>query len=96
MKAGAGSYCFLEDGSARNKASALLASEAEKFELWAVNLGLFVAVHGSLDYHLREAGRLSETIRRFGLITELLESQEEMVFMNDPFIPRRMKPMQRA
>ncbi|TLD09898.1 hypothetical protein PgNI_05861 [Pyricularia grisea] len=67
------------------KPAALLASEAEKFELWAVNLGLFVAGHGSLDYRIREAGRLSETIRRF--ITELLGSLDEIVMMNDPFVP---------
>ena len=52
--------------------TASITTEAERFELWAVNLGLFVAGHGSLDYRLREADRLAQTIRRF--LRELLES----------------------
>ena len=52
--------------------AALFTSEAERFELWAVNLGLFVAGHGSLDYRIREAERLAQTIRRF--LQELLNS----------------------
>ena len=36
-----------------------ITAEAERFELWAVNLGLFVAGHGSLDYRVREADRLA-------------------------------------
>lgn len=44
---------------------ALFAGESDRFELWAVNLGLFVAGHGSLSYRLREAERLESTIRRF-------------------------------
>ena len=46
--------------------------EAERFELWAVNLGLFVMGHGSLDYRVREADRLAQTIRRF--LQELMDS----------------------
>ena len=49
-----------------------LATEAERFELWAVNLGIFVAGHGSLDYRLREADRLAQTIRRF--LQEIMDS----------------------
>lgn len=49
--------------------------EHERFELWAVNLGLFVAGHGSLDYRLRQAERLAQTIRRF--LLELTESLTE-------------------
>ena len=30
-----------------------------------MNLGLFVAGHGSLSYRLREAERLESTVRRF-------------------------------
>ena len=30
--------------------AASFTAEAERFELWAVNLGLFVVGHGSLDY----------------------------------------------
>ena len=60
----------LHDGPA-----ALFTAEAERFELWAVNLGLFVAGHGSLDYRVREADRLAQTIRRF--LQELMDSLAE-------------------
>ena len=50
-------------------------AEAERFELWAVNLGLFVVGHGSLDYRVREAERLAQTIRRF--LEELMGSLAE-------------------
>lgn len=55
--------------------AASFASEAERFELWAVNLGLFVVGHGSLDYRVREADRLAQTIRRF--LQELVDTLEE-------------------
>ena len=54
---------------------ALFTAEAERFELWAVNLGLFVVGHGSLDYRVREADRLAQTIRRF--LQELRDSLAE-------------------
>lgn len=44
---------------------ALFAAEADRFELWAINLGLFVSGHGSLDYRIREAESLERTLRRF-------------------------------
>ena len=53
----------------------LFTAEAERFELWAVNLGLFVVGHGSLDYRVREADRLAQTIRRF--LQELMDSLAE-------------------
>lgn len=40
-------------------------AEADRFELWSVNLGLFVAGHGSLDYRLREAEGLRQTVKTF-------------------------------
>jgi hypothetical protein len=55
--------------------AASFAAEAERFELWAVNLGLFVVGHGSLDYRVREADRLAQTIRRF--LQELMDSLAE-------------------
>ena len=55
--------------------AASFAAEAERFELWAVNLGLFVIGHGSLDYRVREADRLAQTIRRF--LQELMDSLAE-------------------
>jgi hypothetical protein len=51
---------------------ASFAAEFERFELWAVNLGLFITGHGSLDYRVREAERLAQTIRRF--MKELVDS----------------------
>lgn len=55
--------------------TASFTAQAERFELWAVNLGLFVAGHGSLDYRVREADRLAQTIRRF--LQELMDSLVE-------------------
>lgn len=48
-------------------------AESDRFQLWAVNLGLFVPGHGSLDYRVREAGGLKDTVCRFlkSLITAL-------------------------
>lgn len=55
--------------------AASFTTEAERLELWAVNLGLFVVGHGSLDYRVREADRLAQTIRRF--LQELMDSLAE-------------------
>ena len=51
------------------------AGEADRFELWAVNLGLFVSGHGSLDYRVRQAESIGYTLRRFltGLNNALAE-----------------------
>lgn len=65
----------LSDEKFQGWPAASFAAEAERFELWAVNLGLFVIGHGSLDYRVREADRLAQTIRRF--LRELMESLVE-------------------
>jgi hypothetical protein len=64
--------------AADERLTAAIVSEAERFELWAVNLGLFVSSHGSLDYRLREAHSLRDTIGRFmsELLSALTESEE--------------------
>lgn len=51
------------------------AAEADRFELWAVNLGIFVSGHGSLDYRLRDASSIRDTLRRF--LLSLLESLKD-------------------
>ncbi|PQE29588.1 meiosis-specific serine threonine- kinase mek1 protein [Rutstroemia sp. NJR-2017a BBW] len=43
----------------------MLAAEADRFELWSVNLGLFLYGHGSLDYRVREAPSLKSTLQEF-------------------------------
>lgn len=53
----------------------LLLAESERFELWAANMGVFVAGHGSLDYRVREAERLAQTLRRF--MQELINSLDD-------------------
>lgn len=63
------------DETSQDWLTASFATEAERFELWAVNLGLFVVGHGSLDYRVREADRLAQTIRRF--LLELMGSLDE-------------------
>lgn len=54
-----------------------LAVESERFELWATNLGLFVAGHGSLDYRIRQAENIKDMLHRFlsALISSLPEGQ---------------------
>ena len=66
---------FKSDEVSPDWPAASFASEAERFELWAVNLGLFVVGHGSLDYRVREADRLAQTIRRF--MQELVDTLAE-------------------
>ncbi|RDW93385.1 uncharacterized protein DSM5745_00707 [Aspergillus mulundensis] len=56
---------------------ARIAAEADRFELWAVNLGLFVSGHGSLDYRVREAESISRTLLRF--LMSLNESLAEVL-----------------
>lgn len=53
----------------------LLIVESERFELWAANMGLFIAGHGSLDYRVREAERLAQTLRRF--MQDLIDSLDD-------------------
>jgi hypothetical protein len=43
----------------------LIADEADRFELWATNLGLFAPGHASLDYRVREAETISDALRRY-------------------------------
>jgi len=45
--------------------AAKLAVEADRFQLWAVNLGLFVSGHASLDYRVRDAESIRLVILRF-------------------------------
>lgn len=52
-----------------------ITAEADRFELWAINMGLFVSGHGSLDYRLREAESLESTLRHF--MSDLKESLSE-------------------
>ena len=40
-------------------------AEYDRFELWAVNIGLFVPGHGALDYRVREAASLKDALLRF-------------------------------
>ena len=65
------------DGNLTNEEwpHAAITAEADRFELWSVNLGLFVSGHGSLDYRLRQAESLKHTIKTFltNLYTALIE-----------------------
>ncbi|KAG8161163.1 hypothetical protein KVR01_009427 [Diaporthe batatas] len=54
-------------------------AESQRFELWAANMGLFVPGHGSLDYRVREAEKLAQTLRRF--MQDLNTSLEDVVEM---------------
>lgn len=39
------------------------AAEADRLELWAVNMGLFVSGHESLDYRVRQAESIKYTLQ---------------------------------
>jgi hypothetical protein len=41
-----------------------LFAESERYKLWAINIGLFVLGHGSLDYRLRAAENVARTVYR--------------------------------
>lgn len=40
----------------------LILAQFDRFELWAVNLGVFVMGHGSLDYRIRDSESMKEAI----------------------------------
>ncbi|KAF3281125.1 hypothetical protein TWF970_002297 [Orbilia oligospora] len=42
-----------------------LAAEANRFGLWAMNLGIFAPDHGSLDYRVRDAETIREMLETF-------------------------------
>ncbi|KAK3395010.1 hypothetical protein B0H63DRAFT_556124 [Podospora didyma] len=56
---------------------ARFAAEADRFELWAANLGVFVSGHGSLDYRVQDAGSIRDTFHRF--LAELNRSLHEVI-----------------
>ena len=53
----------------------MLNAEADRFELWAINMGLFSLSHGSLDYRVREAESLEHILRKF--MTDINEALAE-------------------
>ncbi|KAI7778760.1 hypothetical protein LA080_001827 [Diaporthe eres] len=67
----------------------LLVVESERFELWAANMGLFVAGHGSLDYRVQEAEELAQTLRRF--MQDLINSLDD-VFQLCPGVSQEGAP----
>ncbi|GAB1316324.1 hypothetical protein MFIFM68171_06534 [Madurella fahalii] len=54
-----------------------LANEADRFELWTVNLGVFVLGNASLDYRVRDAESIRLAISRF--ITSLNDALIEVL-----------------
>lgn len=48
----------LDKATAHDWPKAIFVDETDRFELWAVNLGLFVSGHGSLDYWCPRGGEL--------------------------------------
>lgn len=75
---------FPDEKTANEWPKDLFGAEAERFELWAVNLGLFVSGHGSLDYRLREAEKLEATVRRFieDLNSSLTEGEVDLPYLS--------------
>ncbi|KAI1115604.1 hypothetical protein F5Y14DRAFT_117188 [Nemania sp. NC0429] len=56
-----------------------LTSEAERFELWAKNLGLFADGHASLDYRLRDATFVKDRFEE--LFRDLIEHLKELAMI---------------
>lgn len=48
-------FKVLEDTNMRDHPDMALENESQRFELWAVNLGLYHHGHSSLDYRFRDA-----------------------------------------
>lgn len=53
----------------------LFLAQFNRFELWAVNLGVFVMGHGSLDYRIRDSESMREAILK--MLQNLTRSLEE-------------------
>ncbi|KAL8310454.1 hypothetical protein RB597_010336 [Gaeumannomyces tritici] len=53
------------------------AAESDRFELWAINMGLFVPGHGSLDYRIRDSATLKKTFASF--MTDLVDSLDQVL-----------------
>jgi len=54
-----------DTASAQGQTLSSIAAEGDHFKVWAVNLGLLVPGHGSLDYRVREAESLAQTFQSF-------------------------------
>ena len=65
----------LEPDSEDARSINLIIHEGQRFKVWAVSLGLLVPGHGSLDYRVREAESLAQTLKSF--LCDLVESLEE-------------------
>ncbi|KAL6876222.1 hypothetical protein HDV57DRAFT_510564 [Trichoderma longibrachiatum] len=55
----------------------LFLAQFDRFELWAVNLGVFVMGHGSLDYRIRDSESMREAILK--MLQNLTRSLEEVL-----------------
>ena len=60
--------------------TATFRAEMQRFQLWAINLGLYRQDHSSLDYRLRD----NEVVRSFTteLLSSLIEALGESKFSN--------------
>ena len=68
------------EGQLQDYAPADWEHEAERFSLWANNLGLHHRGHSSLDYRLREAKALRNLIGDY--LTDLKTSLDECMYSN--------------
>ena len=64
-----------DSASSEQLDAAAFRAEMQRFQLWAINLGLYRQDHSSLDYCLRD----NEVVRSFTeeLLTSLIEALEE-------------------
>lgn len=54
-----------------NNFASIIRDQAQRFKIWAVDLGLLVPGHGSLDYRVREAETLRESRSLFGKASQI-------------------------
>ncbi|KAK1237014.1 hypothetical protein MKX07_000436 [Trichoderma sp. CBMAI-0711] len=55
----------------------LFLAQFDRFELWAVNLGVFVKGHGSLDYRIRDSESMKDVILK--MVKNLTRSLDEVL-----------------
>ena len=68
-----------DSASSEQLDAAAFRAEMQRFQLWAINLGLYRQDHSSLDYRLRD----NEVVRSFTeeLLTTLIEALKESTFL---------------
>jgi hypothetical protein len=68
-------HCLINQGRGLGEHEYPLTIEADRYELWVVNLGLFASAHASLDYRVRDADIIKDALSTF--LTDLYDALDE-------------------